>query len=178
MAFNAKVSGFEGKLQKVSPMKFYSRLLYQRTCDFNVLIHSGRLYQQYLCEMFVKVETERLSFLRHNQSKPRASDYTHLCELLADAATNKSEVQEWTRRGNHKNSTDIDRLVVLPSAHTGSDRYMRQKMHEIIAILNSLGHPDVFITMTCNQYWAEAQSTLLPEQRPKVGLIYATEFFE
>ena len=45
--------------------------------------------------MFVKVESERLSWLRCNQSKLRASDYTHLCELLADAATNKNEVNEW-----------------------------------------------------------------------------------
>ncbi len=41
---------------------------------------------------------------------------------------------------------------------------MRQKMHDIIAISNSLGHPDVFITMTCNPYWPEVQSALLPEQ--------------
>ena len=84
----------KGKLQIFSPMKSYSHLLYQRTCYFNVLIDSSRLYQQYLCEMFVKVECEKLSFLWHNQSELRASDYTHLCELHADSAVNKNEVRE------------------------------------------------------------------------------------
>ncbi len=102
-------------------MKFYSRLLHKRKCDFNVLIHSGRLFQHYLCEMFVKVESERPSWLRQNQSKLRASDYTHLCELLADAATDKNEVNQWTGNEERNNSHNVGRLVVLPSTHIGSD---------------------------------------------------------
>ncbi len=42
---------------------------------------------------------------------------------------------------------------------------MQQKIHDVIAITNSLGHPDVFITVNCNPYWTEVQSTLLPVQR-------------
>ena len=34
-----------GNLQKFSPQKFYSQLLFERTSDFNVLLHSGRLFQ-------------------------------------------------------------------------------------------------------------------------------------
>ena len=119
MALRTETRRFERKLRKVSPLKFYSRLLFQRTCDFNVLLYSGRLFQQYLCEMFVKVESERLSWLRHNQSKLRASDYTHLCELLADAATNKNEVNEWTGNKNHNHDLNVGRLVVLPSTYMG-----------------------------------------------------------
>ena len=48
----------KGNLKNVSPMKFYSRLLFRRTCDFNILLRSGRFFQQYLCELFVKVESE------------------------------------------------------------------------------------------------------------------------
>ena len=155
----------KGKFQKVSPMKFYSQFLFERSNDFNIIIHCGRLFQQYLCEMFVKVESERLSWQRQNQSKLRASDYTHLCELLADAGTHKNEVNEWTgKRGDH-NSMNIGRLVVLPSTHIGGDRYMRQKMHDIIAISNSVGHPDIFITMTCNPHWPEIQEALLTGRR-------------
>ena len=69
----------KGNVQKVSPKKFCSRLLFERTCDFNVLLHTRRLFQQCLCEMFAKVDSERLSWLRQNQSNLRASDYTHLC---------------------------------------------------------------------------------------------------
>ncbi len=140
----------KGRLQKVSYMNFYNSRFYQSACDFNTLIH-----QQFLYEMFVKFESERLSFLRQNQSKLRASHYTHLCELLADAAMNKNEVEEWKRTGRTNSMSDFSKLFVLPSTHIGNDRYMRQKMHGIIPISNCIWHPDVFITMMCNPYWPE-----------------------
>ena len=66
------------KLQKVSPKKLYSCILYQRSCDFNIQLHSGRFFQHCLCEIFVKVEIGRPSWVRQNQTKLRASDYTTL----------------------------------------------------------------------------------------------------
>ena len=80
---------------------------------------------------------------------------------------NKNEVQAWTKTTSENSIEDIGRLVVFPSTHIGSDRYMRLKMHDIIPISNSIGHPDVFITMTCNPHWPEIQSGLLPGQRPE-----------
>ena len=94
--------------------------------------------------MFVIVESEKLSWLRHNQSKLKACDYTHLCELLADAATNKKKANEWTVNTEQNNRLNVGRLIVLLSTHIGIDRYMRQKMHDIIAISNFLGHSDIF----------------------------------
>ncbi len=44
-------------------------------------------------------------------------------------------------------------------------RYLRQKMHDIIAISNSISHPDVFLTMTCNLRWFEIQQSLIPSQK-------------
>ncbi len=41
---------------------------------------------------------------------------------------------------------------------------MRQKMHEIIATSNKMGHPDIFLTMTCNPNWPEIRTSLLPGQ--------------
>ena len=41
---------------------------------------------------------------------------------------------------------------------------MRQKMHDIIATSNKLGHPDIFLTMTCNPNWPEIRRSLLPGQ--------------
>ena len=155
----------KGKMQKMTPLKFYARLLFQRECDFNILLHSGRLFQQYLCEMFVKVEWERLTYLRENQTKLRSSDYTRLCELLADAAMTRNEAEAWRKGDKKKQNGDIGKLVVLPSTHLGSERYMRQKMHDIIAISNSLGHPDIFLTITCNPKWPEIEGALLAGQK-------------
>ena len=38
-------------------------------------------------------------------------------------------------------------------------------MHDMFAISNSLGHPDTFITMTCNLHWPEIQNVILASQR-------------
>ncbi len=42
---------------------------------------------------------------------------------------------------------------------------MRQKMHDIIAVSNYIGHSNVFITMTRNPYWPEVQHVLLHGKR-------------
>ena len=46
--------------------------------------------------MFVKINSERLKWLRHNQFKWRLSDSTHVCDLIADDANHKDEINEWT----------------------------------------------------------------------------------
>ena len=104
-----KHNDFRGNLQKSSPKKSYSRLVFERKSEFYVLLHSGRIFQQYLCEMLIKVVSERLSWLRHNQSKLRASDYIHLCKFLADAATNKNELNEWTGNTEQNNGVNVGR---------------------------------------------------------------------
>ena len=113
----------------------------------------------------MKVERERLSWLRHNQLKLRASDYTYLFELLADAATNNNGVNEWTGNKNHGHDLNFGRLVVLPSTYIESDRYLRQKINDIGTISNAIGNPHIFITMTCNPYWPEVRNELIRAQK-------------
>ena len=57
--------------------------------------------------------------------------------------------------------------MILPSTHVGGERYMRQKMHDIIATSNKLGHPDIFLTMTCNPNWPEITRSLFSVQTAK-----------
>ena len=42
---------------------------------------------------------------------------------------------------------------------------MQRKIHDIISFSNSIGHPEVFIHMTCNPHWPEIQNALLPGHR-------------
>ena len=76
-----------------------------------------------------------------------------LGELLADASHAMNEVQVWTRKAGSGEIGDIRNLVLLPSTHIESKRYMGQKMPDIIAISNSIGQPDVFLTMAFNPRW-------------------------
>ncbi len=79
-----------------------------------------------------------------NQHGLRAEIYTAVRKLLGESGgPNKSEE---VRSG---------RLVVPPSTYIGGERYMPQKMHDIIATSNKMGTPDIFLTMTCNPNWPE-----------------------
>ena len=40
-------------------------------------------------------------------------------------------------------------------------------MHDIIAISNQIGHPDIFLTMTCNPSWLEITRAPPPNQKPQ-----------
>ncbi len=164
LALIALLYHYKAKLLKLSPMKYFCRLLYQRASELNLIFRSGRLFQQYSCEMFVKVECERLPFLRQNESTLRSSDYTHLCELPADSSMAKNEIKEWkkSREGKNNCRREVGRTSIYAYR---SERDMRKMIHDIIAISNSIGHPDVFIAMSCYPYWLEIQNDLLSGQK-------------
>lgn len=64
------ISG-EETTKKVSSMNYYAyRLMIRQNAD-NYLLRFRRLFQQYCVDMYVKIETERLTFIRLNQAKCR-----------------------------------------------------------------------------------------------------------
>ena len=105
----------------------------------------------------MQIEAERLSYLRQNQQALRASDYTSLRESLGDSG----------RFEDKADALRADLMFILPSTHSGGDRYMRQYMHDIIAISNKIGHPDTFLTVTCNPNWPEIRRALLGDNTPQ-----------
>ena len=99
-------------MKKGSAIDYQIRISFQRSWVFSICIHSRRLHPQYLSEMFVKFESELLSFLLQNQLELRTSEYTSFCQLLVVLAKSKNEVQEWTLGGKSSWSNDIGRLLV------------------------------------------------------------------
>ena len=64
-------------------MNFYAyRMMIRQDAD-NHLLGYHRLFQQYSVDMYVKVEKERLIFIRFNQSKLRSEEYIHLRDAIA-----------------------------------------------------------------------------------------------
>ena len=102
------------------------------------------------------MEAERLQYLRFNQAKLRAENYTRLRELLGDSA---GIIDEF-------NSVRAGRLFILPSIFVGGDRYMRNALHDMLALTTQLGHPDLFVTITCNPNWREIKENLKQGQKP------------
>ncbi len=53
------------------------------------------------------------------------------------------------------------------SIYNGGERYMRQKMHDITATPNKMGHLDIFLAMTCNANQPMIRRSLLQTQSPQ-----------
>jgi hypothetical protein len=75
--------------KKVSSMNYYAYRLMIRQNPENYLLRFRRLLQQYCVDMYVKIETERLTFIRLNQAKLRSEDYID----LRDAQSTSKEMQ-------------------------------------------------------------------------------------
>ncbi|GFS98755.1 helitron_like_N domain-containing protein [Trichonephila clavipes] len=121
------------------------RFMIRRNED-NYIMKYRQLFHQYIVDMYVKIEMERLLFLRLNQTKLRSEEYIH----LRDAVVNEG------------NATNIGKMIILPSSYIGSLRHMQEYAQDAMAYVRHYGRPDLFITFTCNPAWDEIQELLLP----------------
>jgi len=129
----------------LTAMQFYNYKLMLR--DGNYLLLARDLLNQFIVDMYAKIEAERLLFCRLNQKKLRAEQYCHLKDAL-----------------NNDHVDNIGNLVILPSSHTGSPRYMAERTQDGMTYVRKYGTADLFITFTCNSKWKEITEQLKPGQ--------------
>ena len=98
------------------------------------LHRSKGLFLQFVLDMYVKIETERLNYIRTHQKELRVEDYGYLKDAII----------------NNIDANDIGQLSYLPSTHTGSNRYMHKQVLNGLTFSINHGPPDLFMTMTCN----------------------------
>jgi hypothetical protein len=116
------------------------------------------------------METERLNWLRKNQSKLRIGKYRKLTEPTQNTQNNEPP--------------KLGTRVVLPSSFVGSKRYMDQLYFDGMAISSAVGFPDLFITFTCNPTWPEitrelVKKNLKSQDRPDiVSKVFKIKFDE
>jgi len=91
------------------------------------------------------IESERLSFVRNNQSKLRVDKYNNLRQ-----PTSTTE-QEGSNKG---------RKVVLPSTFVRSTRLMNQLYFDGMTICSHVVFSYLFVTFTCNSKWSETRRVL------------------
>ncbi|KAH9615625.1 hypothetical protein KSS87_013884 [Heliosperma pusillum] len=123
------------------------------------LLLSGRLYQQFLVDTYLMVESHRLSFIRFNQPLLRAETYNNISNAV--------------ECGNIGPSS-IGSRIIIPSTHVGSDGYMRENYRDTMTICKWNGYPDLFITFTCNPKWPEitrlvTKKGVRAEDRPDIS---------
>ena len=71
-------------------MQFYAHRLQVRPNE-GMLHYYGRLFHQYIVDMYVKVEHRRLEFLRNNQGALRTELYSGLTDAAASDSTTSTE---------------------------------------------------------------------------------------
>lgn len=129
-------------------MNFYAYRLMLRENEDNYFVKCRKLFPQYIVDMYAKIETERLNFIRFNQSELRSEEYIHLRDAI----------------NNDANGNDIGRMTILPSSYIGSPRHMHEYAQDAMAYVRHYGKPDLFVTFTCNPQWCEIIDNLLEGQ--------------
>ncbi|XP_065640566.1 uncharacterized protein LOC136073125 isoform X1 [Hydra vulgaris] len=117
---------------------------------FSPIFYGKKLFQQYVVDAYVKVEGQRLAFIRNNQNKLRSEQYDALHEHVINRANDLN-----VRPG---------RVVILPSSYVGSPRALKENFEDAMAVIKKYGKPDLFITFTCNPKWREIVENLNPGQ--------------
>ncbi|KAG5003647.1 hypothetical protein JHK84_027903 [Glycine max] len=146
------------KRKQVTLREYFSYRLQSRTDEAQTILHSRRLFQQWIVDGYCMVESQKLNYVRQHQQQLRVDKYINL-----------------TGSNDHPETLGRDRgkRIILPSSFVGSQRYMEQLYFDGMAICGHLGFPDLFLTMTCNPTWPEiqrkvTQSNLTPNNCPDI----------
>jgi len=100
--------------------------------------------------MYVKIETERLTFIRLNQTKLRSEEYIHLRDAI----------------NTDGNAQNVGRMTILPATYIGSPRHMHEYAQDAMSYVRHYGTADLFITFTCNPHWIEIKQELFSGHSP------------
>ena len=134
----------------VTQLQYYCYRLSVRD-DFSLLHSSGKLFQQYIVNAYVKVEGARIAYIKSHQKELRAESYKGLMDFL------RNEAEQRDMRAGIP--------VVLPSSFIGSPRNMLQNYQDAMSIVARYGKPDLFVTFTANPKWREITDNIPSYQR-------------
>ena len=148
--------------ENLSLKQYYSYRLHWRrghSRPDNCLFMAARLFQEYACVGFWRVEADRLQSVR-DRLKDKRIIQQNVCRTQVNGAN-----------GNPFESR-IGRHVVLPESFVGSPRDMNARYHDTMTCVMHDGPPSVFLTFTANPKWAEITNSLAygqsVEDRPDV----------
>ena len=111
------------KRNRVTMLQFYTYRLTIRK-NFNPIHHSKKLFQQYLVDAYVKVESQRLDYIQRNQQQLRVEKYRGLMDQLNSNANDMS--------------LPPGKVVILPSTFQGSPRSLLQNYQDAMALISKI----------------------------------------
>lgn len=131
------------------------------------------IWQEFMVDMYVKIASERLHYLRHNQQKLRAEEYSHLRDAIANMQEYIQDAMAFVREYGRQcffiiftcnpKWQEITSLL-LPGQnaihrHDITARVFKQKLKSLITFITKL---HVFGTTRCWMYSVEWQQRGLP----------------
>jgi hypothetical protein len=125
------------------------------------MLYGKCLSQQYVVDMYIKIECSRLDYIRNHQKEIRADLYQGLVDCVL--------------AGEHCGNA-VSRQTILPGSFIGVGRGGDKKCryYDAMSLVQKYGKPNIFLTMICNPNWDEILSKLEPGQtlqdRPDLDL--------
>jgi len=110
--------------KKISQNKYAAYRLSVRD-DTDIFHKCGKLFLQWVVDMYVRIETERLNYIRHHQVELRRDMYLNIYHYVQNQA--------------EENCGIIGRVVVLPSSFIGSPRCMNERYQDAMSIVRVHG---------------------------------------
>jgi hypothetical protein len=99
-----------GKKGEITMKEFYCYCLMCCSTFADMQLHRyGRLFQQFVVDIFSKIEGARLNFVRMHQKNLRAEHYDKVVQAIQEGVTDTNTVRQH---------------IVLPSSYHGSPRHM------------------------------------------------------
>jgi hypothetical protein len=67
---------------RLTQMYYYSYRLFQRDCEYSTILRGGKLFQEFIVDVWASTEQNRLGYIRHHQDNLRSELYQDLVLLM------------------------------------------------------------------------------------------------
>ncbi|XP_074267178.1 uncharacterized protein LOC141590483 [Silene latifolia] len=154
----ASTSKTTSKRNKLTMRELFAYRIQDRSGERTTFLIAGKVYQQFLVDGYMMVESQQLSYIRNNQQSLRSESYKNLADAVGRGAIDPSS---------------IGCRIIIPPSFTPGYSYLRENYQDTMVICKWTGYPDLFITFTCNPKWPEItrfvkKRGLRPEDRPDI----------
>jgi len=129
--------------KKVSAMNFYAYRLMIRANEDNQVLRCHQLIHQHIVDVYAKIESEQLRYIKYNQVKLHSEEYNHLRDAIVSNVDGTIKIN------------DIGTACIFPSLYIGSPRHMQEYIQDAMTFVRTYGRPDLVITFTCDPNWNE-----------------------
>ncbi|XP_028110293.1 uncharacterized protein LOC114308820 [Camellia sinensis] len=142
--------------RKITCCDFYSYMLQIRPGDQSLFVRGGRLLQQYVVDNYVKIESNKLRWIRTHQNHIRTDFYQGLLDAV---------------HAGENYGGNVGHRTILPSSFVGSPRDMYQRYQDAMA-LSAHDRPDL-LTIVFHSKFDEMKTDIRTKHVLRKVLAYA-----